>query len=232
MVNKPAMCEGLTTRGGVVLEKRLLPHGQRAGAPLGRIAWFRAAALGVALSGMMVGGIAASVGAAGASSSSNTAAAAASTTPTTDVVVASDDVPPPTTTTTTSTTSTTTTLPPPPPPVVPVSAPVPPPAAPAPPPPAPVTSSALPARGQATAYGCTAALAYLAAYSAPGFNFECPGYALGHEAMTCINEPGACPNENLIAISDPCAHAYMNEASNSWVLIGQSTAPIDPYGPC
>jgi len=53
---------------------------------------------------------------------------------------------------------------------------------------------------------------------------------LGHEAMTCINEPGACPGESLIAIADPCAHAYMNEASNSWVLTGQSSAPIAPYG--
>jgi hypothetical protein len=109
-----------------------------------------------------------------------------------------------------------------------VSAPAP---APAPPPPPPA-APALPARGEATASGCTAALAYLAAYSAPGFTFACPGYALGHEAMTCMNEPGACPGENLIAIADPCAHAYMNEASNSWVLTGQSSAPIDPYGPC
>jgi len=114
-----------------------------------------------------------------------------------------------------------------PPVATPVSAPAPAPA----PPPAP-TVPALPARGEATAYGCAAALAYLTAYSAPGFTFECPGYALGHEAMTCINEPGACPGESLIAIADPCAHAYMNEASNSWVLTGQSSAPIDPYGAC
>jgi hypothetical protein len=139
-------------------------------------------------------------------------------------------VPPPgtaATTTTTSSTTTTTTAPPAP-PAVPVAAPAPPP----PPPPAPVSPPALPSRGAATASGCSAALAYLAAYSAPGFNFACPGYALGHEAMTCMNEPGACPGENLIAIADPCAHAYMNEASNSWVLTGQSSAPIDPYGPC
>jgi hypothetical protein len=50
--------------------------------------------------------------------------------------------------------------------------------------------------------------------------------------MTCINEAGVCPNENLIAIADPCAVAYMNEASNSWVLTGASDAPIDPYGAC
>jgi hypothetical protein len=90
----------------------------------------------------------------------------------------------------------------------------------------------LPARGQATADGCGAAVAYLSAYSAPGFTFECPGYALGHQAMTCINEAGVCANEDLIAIADPCPAAYMNEASNSWVLTGASDAPIDPYGAC
>jgi hypothetical protein len=50
--------------------------------------------------------------------------------------------------------------------------------------------------------------------------------------MTCIDEPGVCPNERLIAIADPCPAAYMNEASNSWVLTGASDAPIDPYGAC
>ena len=106
-----------------------------------------------------------------------------------------------------------------------------PPPAPAPPP--PPAPAALPGRGAATAYGCAAALAYLAAYSAPGFTFQCPGGALGHQAMTCINEPGVCDNENLIAIADPCPAAYMNEASNSWVLTGvASDAPIDPYGAC
>jgi hypothetical protein len=83
-----------------------------------------------------------------------------------------------------------------------------------------------------TACGCAAALAFLATYSAPGFVFQCPGDALGHQAMTCISEPGVCDNENLIAIADPCPAAYMNEASNSWVLTGASDAPIDPYGAC
>ena len=129
---------------------------------------------------------------------------------------------PPTTTTTTppSTTTTTTT----PPQTTTTTQPAPPP-----PPPPP---TALPAKGQATADGCAAALAYLSAYSAPGFTFECPGYALGHQAMTCINTAGVCANEDLIVISDPCAVAYMNEASNSWVMTGASDAPIDPYGAC
>jgi outer membrane biosynthesis protein TonB len=224
-----------------VLEKRLLPHGRRAGAPLGRVAWLRAVAISFAISGVMVGGIAATSGASGATAAPQTSAAAGvvPATTTTSTAPASHDVPQPGTAD--ATTTTTTSVPPPPPPVpAPAPAPAPAPpvatpvAAPAPapaPPPAPAVS-ALPARGEATASGCAAALAYLAAYAAPGFTFACPGYALGHEAMTCINEPGACPGENLIAIADPCAHAYMNEASNSWVLTGQSSAPIDPYGPC
>jgi hypothetical protein len=123
---------------------------------------------------------------------------------------------------------------PPPAPVVSAAAVTPPPSpppTPAPPLPAP-QSTALPGRGAATASGCAAALAYLVAYSAPGFTFECPGSALGHQAMTCIDEPGVCGNERLIAIADPCPAAYMNEASNSWVLTGASDAPIDPYGAC
>jgi hypothetical protein len=81
-------------------------------------------------------------------------------------------------------------------------------------------------------YGCSAALAYLAKHAAPGFTFECPGYSEGHQAMTCMNVAGVCPGVNLITISVPCAAAYMNESSNSWVLSGKSNAPIDPYGYC
>jgi hypothetical protein len=50
--------------------------------------------------------------------------------------------------------------------------------------------------------------------------------------MTCLNQAGVCPNGAIIAIADPCPAAYMNEASNSWVLEGKSSAPIDPYGVC
>lgn len=81
-------------------------------------------------------------------------------------------------------------------------------------------------------YGCGPALAYLAAHSAPGFRFECPGYSLGHQAMTCINVPGVCAGEKLIVITVPCRAAYMNEASNSYSVQGLSNAPIDPYGYC
>lgn len=97
---------------------------------------------------------------------------------------------------------------------------------------APVVAPTTAASAQPSGYGCAAALVYLAANSAPGFHFECPGYADGHQAMTCINEPGLCPNESLIAISDPCPAAYMNEAHNSWVLAGLRPGSIDPYGYC
>lgn len=89
-----------------------------------------------------------------------------------------------------------------------------------------------PAAVQPSDYGCGPALAYLSAHAAPGFHFECPGYSLGHQAMTCINVSGVCSGEKLIVISVPCRAAYMNEASNSWSMQGLTNAPIDPYGYC
>jgi hypothetical protein len=91
----------------------------------------------------------------------------------------------------------------------------------------------LPVAGEATSSGCAAAYAYLRAYAAPGFTIECPGDAGGHEAETmCISAITPCGTVRLIVIADPCPAAYMNEASNSWALIGASDAPIDPYGSC
>jgi hypothetical protein len=141
--------------------------------------------------------------------------------------------PAPTTTTAPAPTTTTTTAPPATPPAVLAS--TPPPAAPA-----------LPSYGHATVWGCTAALAYLQAYAAPGFALDCPGYAEGHEAMTCLHGtpqyPDACPNGPEIAISDACPEAYMNESANSWLLTGQTATEqakfgvsydsIDPFGAC
>jgi hypothetical protein len=112
-------------------------------------------------------------------------------------------------------------------------------------PPAPATP-VVPAYGRATAWGCSAALAYLQTYAAPGFALDCPGYAEGHEAMTCLHGtpqyPDACPNGPTIAISDACPQAYMNESANSWLLTGQlsteqqkfgaSYDSIDPFGAC
>jgi hypothetical protein len=91
----------------------------------------------------------------------------------------------------------------------------------------------LPPRGAATAFGCGPALEYLAAYAAAGFVVQCPGNAQGHQATTtCISGASRCSMERLIIIEDPCAAAYMNEASNSFVVLGLSSAPIDPYGYC
>jgi hypothetical protein len=186
------------------------------------IVLFASAVLLLSLCLVMIDDAGSSAGASSVATSTTSTLAQTPTTlspaPTTTTTV------PPTTTTTTTPPSTTTTTTTPPPTTTTTSPPTP-----APPPP---SSSALPAKGQATADGCAAAIAYLSAYSAPGFTFECPGYALGHQAMTCINEPGVCANENLIAIADACAVAYMNEASNSWVMTGASDAPIDPYGAC
>jgi hypothetical protein len=91
----------------------------------------------------------------------------------------------------------------------------------------------VPPAGEATTYGCAAARAYLAAYAAPGFAVQCPGYAQGHQAETmCAQTVSPCDTQRLIVIADPCPVAYMNEAANSWVLSGVSDAPIDPYGAC
>ena len=93
------------------------------------------------------------------------------------------------------------------------------------------SSSSLPAAGEATQYGCPAALAYLAAYAAPVFVSSCPGDAGGHQARTTCWTALPCKS-GTIAIADPCPAAYMNEASNSWVLTGVSQAAVDPYGTC
>jgi hypothetical protein len=95
------------------------------------------------------------------------------------------------------------------------------------PPPARIAVAAVP-----NGYGCDPAIAYLRVHAAPGFTFECPGWADGHQAMSCDNVPGVCPGTLIIAISTPCPAAYMNEASNSWVVLGESHAPLDPYGYC
>ena len=103
--------------------------------------------------------------------------------------------------------------------------------------PSPVVAAAAPAprpaSATAAAQGCQAALAYLASHAAPGFAVACPHDAGGHEATTVCNGPPDCAAGTMfIWIADPCPAAYMNEASNSWVLLGRSDAPWDPYGYC
>jgi len=77
-------------------------------------------------------------------------------------------------------------------------------------------------------FGCRDAMSYLTENAAPGWHFECPAYADGNQAMTCWNIAGLCADTKLIAIAMPGAAAYMNQASNSWVLSGLSNGPIDP----
>jgi hypothetical protein len=106
----------------------------------------------------------------------------------------------------------------------------------------------VPPYGRATAWGCTAAVAYLRAYAAPEYTILCPGDAQGAQALTCFALSPCGPTQHLIVIADPCPAAYMNEAHNSWVLNARatSTAPmqglgwpppdgstaIDPWGSC
>jgi hypothetical protein len=78
---------------------------------------------------------------------------------------------------------------------------------------------------------CSGALAYLAAHQAPGFSASCgSGTALGRYGWTCWNVAGMCPNgAKIIHIACPAPFVYMNEAHNSWTLIGERSG-IDPYG--
>ncbi len=93
------------------------------------------------------------------------------------------------------------------------------------------SSSVSQAYGQATqsGWGCQAALQYLSQHANPQFSLVCPGYAMGHQAMTCYYRDGVCPNSAEIIIADPCPAAYQNEAWNSWHM---ATGPYDPYGWC
>ncbi len=69
--------------------------------------------------------------------------------------------------------------------------------------------------------------------AAPGFAVECPADAYGHEAATWVNTPPVCPaGSKVILIADPCPAAYMNEAANSWILMGEAQGSLDPYGAC
>ncbi|HEY1829987.1 MAG TPA: hypothetical protein VGG38_07080 [Acidimicrobiales bacterium] len=98
---------------------------------------------------------------------------------------------------------------------------------------APPWNGVLPPLGHATAWGCPAAIQYLSAYAAPGFSVVCPGNAWGHQATTiCVSTTSPCNVERAIVISEPCPAAYMNETSNSWMLIGVWDVSLDPYGQC
>lgn len=112
--------------------------------------------------------------------------------------------------------------------------------APAPDPAGGAAAAVTPLATTAPATGCAAALAYLSAQAAPGFQAVCPGDAEGAQALTCLGHAPCGPGQRMIVIADPCPAAYMNEAHNSWVLLhdavgspipGGNTA-IDPFGFC
>jgi hypothetical protein len=90
------------------------------------------------------------------------------------------------------------------------------------------TAASPAAVGAHPGWGCTAALAYLQVHANPPYRLVCPGYAEGHQAMTCAEVP-LCPGLREIVIAVPCPAAYMNEAWNSWHI---TTGPFDPYGFC
>jgi hypothetical protein len=48
----------------------------------------------------------------------------------------------------------------------------------------------------------------------------CPGNALGHEGMTCLNEPGICPEASEIVISVAAPFVVANEFENSRIFAG------------
>ena len=99
------------------------------------------------------------------------------------------------------------------------------------------TSAGASAKTPTHAYGCAAALAYLHAHAEPHFTMLCPAPAYNAQggpaqAMTCVNHPPQCAaNTGVIAISDPCPTAYMNEAANSWIALHLRPGTWDPYGP-
>lgn len=57
-------------------------------------------------------------------------------------------------------------------------------------------------------------------YPAPGFVVICPGYALGHEGMTCLDVAGVCPGSAEIVIHYVQAFVVANEFENSRILSG------------
>jgi hypothetical protein len=82
---------------------------------------------------------------------------------------------------------------------------------------------------------CSASIAEVEArglYPAPGFAVTCPGNALGHEGMTCLNISGICPGRAEIAISLAEPFVVANEFENSRIFahISVRCAVIDCGG--
>jgi hypothetical protein len=76
----------------------------------------------------------------------------------------------------------------------------------------------------------------------PGVVVICPATVPpGDAALTEIAPASGFPQGGILGAriigavlvaNTTCGTAWMNEASNTWVLTGQSSAPIDPFGPC
>lgn len=95
----------------------------------------------------------------------------------------------------------------------------------APPAPAPVTRTAAAAQhavppAPLTCGSVIEAVETRGLYPAPGFVVICPGYALGHEGMTCLNVAGVCPGRAEIVIHYVQAFVVANEFENSRILSG------------
>jgi hypothetical protein len=86
----------------------------------------------------------------------------------------------------------------------------------------PTSSSLRPAPGS-VASPCAATIADVESrglYPAPGFTVTCPGFALGHEGMTCYNVTGICPGVKEIVIANVQAFVVANEFENSRIFMG------------
>jgi hypothetical protein len=85
------------------------------------------------------------------------------------------------------------------------------------------TSSSLRPPPGSVASPCAATIAGVESrglYPAPGFTVTCPGFALGHEGMTCYHVPGICPGVKEIVIADVEAFVVANEFENSRIFMG------------
>jgi hypothetical protein len=89
--------------------------------------------------------------------------------------------------------------------------------------PAAVHQVAAPVPASTPASPCAKAIAAVEGrglFPAAGFGVVCPGSALGHEGMTCMNEAAICPGMKEIVIHDPQPFVVANEFENSRIFSG------------
>ena len=85
------------------------------------------------------------------------------------------------------------------------------------------TSSSVRPAPRSVASPCAATIADVESrglYPAPGFTVTCPGFALGHEGMTCYHVTGICPGAKEIVVADVQAFVVANEFENSRIFMG------------